>query len=99
MLPGEMAPRSMLPHQHQNGEDLNLVPFVVSQATCPLTRELMIDPVCCADGNTYERYAIEEWLSASPTSPLTGERLDDLSLRHNSAIRSLARTVQRQLFE
>ena len=28
-------------------------------AECPLTLELMVDPVVCADGHTYERFAIE----------------------------------------
>ena len=33
------------------------------------------DPVMACDGHTYERAAIEAWLSASPTSPKTGEVL------------------------
>eukprot|EP00567_Pseudictyota_dubia_P017663 CAMPEP_0197460846 /NCGR_PEP_ID=MMETSP1175-20131217/54991_1 /TAXON_ID=1003142 /ORGANISM="Triceratium dubium, Strain CCMP147" /LENGTH=172 /DNA_ID=CAMNT_0042996017 /DNA_START=34 /DNA_END=548 /DNA_ORIENTATION=+ len=29
---------------------------------CPITREIMTDPVICADGHTYERHAIDMWL-------------------------------------
>ena len=33
------------------------------ELTCPLTFELMVDPVVTADGQTYKRWAIEEWLA------------------------------------
>jgi hypothetical protein len=29
---------------------------------CPITRKLMEDPVIAADGHTYSRSAIEEWI-------------------------------------
>jgi len=28
---------------------------------CPITHEVMVDPVVAQDGHTYERQAIEEW--------------------------------------
>lgn len=39
---------------------------------CPITGSLMIDPVIAADGETYERWTIERWMSlnSNPTSPL-----------------------------
>ncbi|KAL0030823.1 hypothetical protein WJX77_008253 [Trebouxia sp. C0004] len=36
---------------------------------CPITQELMVDPVIAADGHTYERDAFEKWLLRSSTSP------------------------------
>ena len=40
---------------------------------CPITFALMDDPVLIADGMTYERRAIEQWLQkGNATSPLTG---------------------------
>jgi hypothetical protein len=30
---------------------------------CPITNELMRDPVMCADGHSYERIAIEQWFA------------------------------------
>jgi hypothetical protein len=30
---------------------------------CPITFELMIDPVICADGFTYERKNIQDWIN------------------------------------
>jgi hypothetical protein len=55
---------------------------------CPVTGDLMHDPVTCADGHSYERYAITRWLSENRTSPITGA---DLATRHlipNHALRN-----------
>jgi len=38
---------------------------------CPITSTVFIDPVCCSDGQTYEREAITKWLLKNPTSPLS----------------------------
>ncbi|KAK7254423.1 amino acid transmembrane transporter [Aureococcus anophagefferens] len=57
--------------------------------TCPITRELMREPVVCADGHTYEKAAIEAWfLEDKSTSPKTGLALDSKHLVPNFAIRS-----------
>ena len=39
---------------------------------CPITCELLKDPVTAPDGHTYERKAIEGWLTVNATSPMTG---------------------------
>ena len=41
---------------------------------CPITHEVFDDPVIYADGRTYSRCAIQEWLRRSEASPMTGER-------------------------
>lgn len=46
----------------------------------------MVDPVIAADGFTYERSAIVEWLQQHETSPVTDQRLAHLALLHNVAI-------------
>jgi hypothetical protein len=39
---------------------------------CPITSEIMTDPVLCEDGFSYERSAIETWFSKDKrTSPMT----------------------------
>ena len=44
---------------------------------CPITTELMVDPVFAADGETYERAAIEEWFAlGKTTSPMSGDEID-----------------------
>ena len=41
----------------------------------------MIDPVQGNDGHTYEREAIENWLSRNKTSPQTREFMDFCHLK------------------
>ena len=55
---------------------------------CPISRLPMKDPVMCADGHTYERNAITEWLKRSKTSPTTGEELVHLFLSPNHSLRA-----------
>lgn len=40
---------------------------------CPITHELMWDPVVLSDGFSYNRDAIVEWLAIKKTSPMTGD--------------------------
>ncbi len=39
---------------------------VKEEFMCPITRELLFDPVTAEDGHLYERSAIESWISCSP---------------------------------
>ena len=58
---------------------------------CPITAEIMTDPVSTADGFTYEREAITEWLRTKDTSPKTGVKLESKVLISNHLVRSLLR--------
>ena len=42
---------------------------------CPITLDIMEDPVVLADGFTYERTAIEDWMDVNTNSPMTGARV------------------------
>ena len=56
--------------------------------TCPITQEIMVDPVMAADGHTYERTAIEGWLGRGRrTSPMTNLPLENTILTPNIASR------------
>ena len=76
-------------------------PFV-----CPITRELMKDPVSCKlDGKTYERTAITKWLSEHRDSPWSrlkmadGETVESV-LTENINLRNLLEKYrQEQLIE
>ena len=59
------------------------------QFFCPITLAVMSDPVITADGQTYERHAIEKWLLGNATSPLTGKALPHFELAPNVVLRSL----------
>ncbi|KAK1425279.1 hypothetical protein QVD17_20629 [Tagetes erecta] len=55
---------------------------------CPITREVMVDPVETNSGHTFERAAIEKWLAdGSNLCPLTMIPLDSLTLRPNKTLR------------
>jgi hypothetical protein len=38
---------------------------VLCRAICPITLEVMTDPVCTTDGHVYERSAIEGWFRSA----------------------------------
>jgi hypothetical protein len=54
-----------------------------SDMLCPITCEIMKDPVICSDGNTYERKAIERWLLTNNKSPSTNLPLINKTLIPN----------------
>lgn len=57
---------------------------------CPISLELMVDPVIVASGQTYERAAIERWLEEGHTTcPKTGLKLFHNFLVPNSNLRRL----------
>ena len=54
---------------------------------CPITQELMRDPVIASDGHTYERGAIEIWFSKKVVSPKTGSALETSATFPNHIMR------------
>ena len=64
---------------------------------CPITAEIMTDPVSTSDGFTYERAAITEWLRTKDTSPKTGAKLESKTLIPNHLVRSLLRAFAEKL--
>ncbi|NXS08944.1 WSDU1 protein, partial [Neodrepanis coruscans] len=68
---------------------------VPDEFLCPITRELMKDPVIAADGYSYEREAMEHWISNKRrSSPMTNLPLPSLMLTPN---RTLKMTISRWL--
>ena len=56
---------------------------------CPISHELMEDPVLASDGHAYERREIFRWLCTHNTSPLTGSVLPNKFLTPALALRQL----------
>ncbi|GIL63149.1 hypothetical protein Vafri_17256 [Volvox africanus] len=68
-----------------DGQELQLPPMFV----CPITQELMRDPVVASDGFTYERAAIARWLAAGGrTSPMTNLPFASRLLFPNNVVKS-----------
>ena len=56
---------------------------------CPITQEIIIEPVIAFDGQTYEKQAIQEWLKNSDKSPINGSTLHSTLLIPNHFARIL----------
>jgi len=56
---------------------------------CPISKQLLLDPVVAADGFVYERNEITKWLTAQDTSPLTNLQLVNKALKSCSATQEL----------
>ncbi|XP_019661559.1 WD repeat, SAM and U-box domain-containing protein 1 isoform X3 [Ailuropoda melanoleuca] len=55
---------------------------------CPITRELMKDPVIASDGYSYEKEAMENWISKKKrTSPMTNLVLPSVVLTPNRTLK------------
>ncbi|KAJ8686204.1 hypothetical protein QAD02_021998 [Eretmocerus hayati] len=80
-------------------EDCNAVNItedmeIPDEFLCPITHEVMREPVMCSDGFTYERAAINEWfLCGKFTSPMTNEPLRTTTLTSNVPLRNAIFTL------
>ncbi|CAH8385973.1 unnamed protein product [Eruca vesicaria subsp. sativa] len=53
---------------------------------CPLLKDVMHEPCVAADGYTYDRRAIEEWMADHRTSPVTNLPLQNINLLPNHTL-------------
>ncbi|GLT60643.1 hypothetical protein SLA2020_334000 [Shorea laevis] len=75
-----------LQSDHTNFEENQQPP---SYFLCPILQEVMREPHIAADGHTYEKEALLEWLgSGHDTSPMTNIRLAHRNLIPNHTLRS-----------
>lgn len=65
--------------------DTNLADMLL----CPITLQLMTDPVMDCNGHTFERSAIVAWYAAHDTSPITNQLVANKNLTVNYAIKQL----------
>lgn len=66
---------------------------IPNEFLCPITLEVMREPVIAADGHTYEKTAMERWLAGGHrTSPKTNLPLAHTTLTPNRALRSAIET-------
>ena len=62
---------------------------IIDSITCPITQDIMTDPVQGNDGQTYERSAIKHWLNEKGISPQTRAPMSVNDLKVNASIRFL----------
>lgn len=61
----------------------NTISISLSILKCPITHETMREPVMMVDGYSYEKRAIQHWLTQSNRSPMTNIPLHDTRLIPN----------------
>ncbi|TKW39205.1 hypothetical protein SEVIR_1G163000v4 [Setaria viridis] len=72
---------------NKGGAEAAVVP---EQFLCPISSEIMRDPVVLASGQTYDRHFIQEWLGAgNRTCPQTQQVLSNTILIPNHLVRSM----------
>ncbi|GAB2226714.1 hypothetical protein Droror1_Dr00022533 [Drosera rotundifolia] len=73
-----------------NENSIELEPMIPSNFICPISLDLMKDPVTISSGITYDRYSIETWLAAgNVTCPTTNQNLTSLEPTPNHTIRKM----------
>lgn len=55
---------------------------------CPISWEILNNPVISNEGHSYEKWAIEKWLSREDISPITGLPLSDFTLLPNYCLKN-----------
>ncbi|KAK8209080.1 hypothetical protein M8818_003775 [Zalaria obscura] len=60
-----------------------LVELPSTDYRCPISYDLLTDPVTAADGHTYSRQAISQWFQIRQSSPLTGLPLETTDVTSN----------------
>ncbi|KAF7813620.1 U-box domain-containing protein 45-like [Senna tora] len=69
---------------------LEQIPLPPEELRCPISLQLMYDPVIIASGQTYERVCIEKWFcDGHNTCPKTQQKLAHLSLTPNYCVKGL----------
>ena len=67
----------------------------LEEITCPISLDLMSDPVTVSTGQTYDRVSITKWLAAgNRTCPVTGTPLVNTDIVPNSTLRKLIKHQQ-----
>ncbi|KAK1421349.1 hypothetical protein QVD17_23604 [Tagetes erecta] len=76
--------------QHHYPSSQSMVINIPDEYRCPISLDLMRDPVIVASGHTYDRVSIAQWInSGHHTCPKSGQRLIHMALIPNYALKSL----------
>ncbi|KAF8408405.1 hypothetical protein HHK36_007556 [Tetracentron sinense] len=73
-----------------NGRRSGQIPVPPEELRCPISLQLMYDPVIISSGQTYERICIEKWFNdGHSTCPKTQQQLSHLCLTPNYCVKGL----------
>ena len=77
--------------------DVEQTIFIPPDFYCPITGDIMVDPVSDNGGHTYERQSILRWLQTKKESPITREYLDESHLTDNVAMKRSIDSIRGKL--
>ena len=91
--------RNSLKHLEERREGISkrLHAALPSWCFCPITHNVMKDPVICEDGNSYERNAIETWLKQSYLSPMSNLPLLSRKVTANFNLKQVIRELKSKI--
>lgn len=86
----ELKQQPALRNQDVSSSSQSIIPNIPDEFRCPISLDLMRDPVIVASGHTYDRNSIAQWInSGHHTCPKSGQRLIHMALIPNYALKSL----------
>lgn len=69
-------------YRRKKRQRMHFRPIIPEHYICPITQELMTEPVIISSGHTFEKSAIVEWFEDGNTiNPLTGEQLQNIDIK------------------
>jgi ankyrin repeat protein len=63
---------------------------------CPISNDIIYDPVVCTDGKTYERKWITRWIADNNSSPLTRQLMTVEDIHTNNVLNELFAKIHNQ---
>jgi len=78
---------------------LAAVSKIMEHHTCPISLQLLVDPVVAEDGVVYERRCIERWLKERKASPVTNQEMGPTLLPTPAARQVVANLVEEGLVD
>eukprot|EP01130_Rhizamoeba_saxonica_P016412 TRINITY_DN7581_c0_g1_i1.p1 TRINITY_DN7581_c0_g1~~TRINITY_DN7581_c0_g1_i1.p1 ORF type:complete len:678 (+),score=138.23 TRINITY_DN7581_c0_g1_i1:112-2145(+) len=79
----------LLQHSDEESDSVDLNDLDIPEVfVCPITQDIMDDPVIAEDTHTYERVEIQKWINAHGTSPMTREVISADVLISNRALKN-----------
>ena len=67
---------------------------IINSNLCPISQDIIVDPVIADDGMTYDRFYIEEWVSRNNTSPITREVISNKFIDNTIYKSIIARLIE-----
>lgn len=71
----EPTEASAMGRRNVAADAMSVIASIIEHHTCPITQQVLVDPVQAEDGHVYERQALERWLARKRTSPMTNRAM------------------------